>query len=123
MRTTKQQKLILKIINESFSHPTAYDIYIECKKNIPNISLGTVYRNLNLLVSEFKIKRLKMPDNVDRFDKMLKHSHFVCIKCYKVVDVFSNYLENIDSIDNNKVLDCEITFKGICSDCKERKDK
>lgn len=64
-----------------------------------------------------------MPDNVDRFDKMLKHSHFVCIKCYKVIDVFSNYLENIDSIDNNKVLDCEITFKGICSDCKERKDK
>ncbi len=88
MRTTKQQKLILKIINESFSHPTAYDIYIECRKNIPNISLGTVYRNLNILVSEFKIKRLKMPDNVDRFDKMLKHSHFVCIKCYKVIDVF-----------------------------------
>ena len=47
MRQTKQNTLILDIINNSYNHPTAYDIYLICKNEMPNISLGTVYRNLN----------------------------------------------------------------------------
>ena len=120
MRNTRQRKLILDIVNNSFSHPTAYDIYELCKKEISDISLGTVYRNLNILSRNLEIKRLKMPDNIDRYDKNLKHSHFVCVKCLKIVDIHNKYLEEINFIDGNEILDCEIKFKGICKKCKEK---
>ena len=120
MRNTKQRKLILDIVNNSFLHPTAYDIYELCKKEISDISLGTVYRNLNILSRNLEIKRLKMPDNVDRYDKNLEHSHFVCVKCLKIVDIHNKYLEEINFIDGNEILDYEIKFKGICKKCKEK---
>ena len=120
MRNTKQKNLIVDVINNSFIHPNAYQIYEECKKTIPDISLGTVYRNLNTLSDEFKIRRIKMPDNVDRFDKKVKHNHFICVHCMKVVDVCDKYLEDINSIDGNKVIDCETIFKGICEECLKK---
>ena len=115
MRNTKQRELILKIINDSYDHLTTEEIYRKCKTKIPNISLGTVYRNLNNLVEESKIIRLKL-DNIDRFDaKRSKHHHFICIKCKKIIDV------NVDDLQanthNNKVIDYEIKFTGICKDC------
>ena len=62
---------ILDIINNSYSHPRAYDVYLECKKEIPNISLGTVYRNLNTLLESNSIQKIKSTDNIDRYDKMI----------------------------------------------------
>ena len=47
MRDTKQRRLVLEIINNSYNHPTAYQVHEECLKVLPNISLGTIYRNLN----------------------------------------------------------------------------
>lgn len=115
MRNTKQRELILKIVNESYDHLTTDEIYKKCKTKIPNISLGTVYRNLNNLVEENEIIRLKF-DNVDRFDaKRCKHHHFVCIKCKKIIDVNTGDLKV--NIDNNKVIDYEIKFTGICEEC------
>ena len=99
MRQTKQNTLILDIVNNSYNHPTAYDIYLICKNKIPNISLGTVYRNLNNLVESGKILRIKMPNNIDRYDKIYnKHAHFICIKCNKIIDIFDKF--NIDSSVN-----------------------
>ena len=69
MRNTKQRDLILQIINNSYNHPCAYDIYLDCKKEIPNISLGTVYRNLNTLLESNSIQKIKSTDNIDRYDK------------------------------------------------------
>ena len=121
MSTTKQRSLILDVIDKSYNHLTAYEVYEECLKTLPNISLGTVYRNLNVLVETGKIKRIKMPNNVDRFDHILdnnEHAHFVCIKCNKIKDVFEKV--NIpEYIDDNKVLDYELTFKGICKECQK----
>lgn len=120
MRNTKQKILILKIINDSFIHPSAYEIYEMCKKEIPDISLGTIYRNLNSLAHDLKIKRLKTPENVDRFDKMIPHSHFMCIICNKVIDIESTYGIDIKQIGNNKVLDCCINFNGVCEECQKK---
>ncbi len=119
MRQTKQNILILDIINNSYNHPTAYDIYLICKNEMPNISLGTVYRNLNNLVESSKILRIKMPNNIDRYDKIYnKHAHFICIKCNKVIDIFDKFNIDYKSL-NEDVLDYEINFKGICSKCKK----
>lgn len=123
MRKSKQNDLILEIINNSYNHPNAYMIYEECRKKIPNISLGTVYRNLNNLVNNMKIKRIKMPDNIDRYDRVNNfHSHFMCLKCMEIYDL--DFKDNFfhDNLNGNKVLDYEISFKGICKNCLDNKE-
>lgn len=123
MRNTKQKELILTIINQSYSHPTAIEIYKECRKEISNISLGTVYRNLNLLVDQLQIKRIKMPNNVDRYDRIEnKHIHFICTACNKITDL-EDLKEKPTMINENKVFDYEMNFKGICKNCLEKEWK
>lgn len=123
MRNTKQKEVILNIVNHNYNHLTALEIYEEARKIIPDISLGTVYRNLNLLVELKKIRLIKMKDNTNRFDRIDdRHSHFICLKCGKIIDIYENYLDNQKIIDENIVMDYEINFKGICKSCsKERK--
>lgn len=120
MRNTRQKNLILSIVNNSCTHPTAEEIHLLCQNDIPNISLGTVYRNLNLLVEQGLIKRIKMSNNVDKFDHLKeKHAHFICIKCNKVIDLDVNKTALNVTIGKNKVLDYEINYRGICEDCQK----
>lgn len=119
MRNTKQKDLILKIINNSKKHPSANEVYEEARLEIPNISLGTVYRILNNLVEKGKIRVVWSINNIHRYDNISwKHDHFICIKCGEVEDVEKISNKEIKIINNNKVLDCDITYKGICDKCK-----
>jgi len=121
MRNTKQRDLILSIVNNSSSHLDAYHIYELSRKEIPNISLGTVYRNLSNLVNDNKIIKLTV-SGIERYDKNIIHSHFICNKCNTIIDVFDNYsLENND-INGNIVTGYEVKYKGICKKCKEGMD-
>lgn len=118
MNNSKQRNLILSIINESNDHPTANEIYEISKKTIPNISLGTVYRNLNLLVEHGMIKTVKTNDNMERYDKIFnKHNHFICNKCNKVYDIFEENENKKQSINGHTILDIDITYSGICENC------
>lgn len=120
---TKQKNLILDFINNSRIHPNANDIYESCKDILPNISLGTIYRNLNILVENGLIKRIKMPNHVDRYDRMeCNHAHFICMKCGKIIDLDYKFEDKKENIDGNKVLDYEISFKGICKNCQNNKE-
>ena len=93
MRLTKQKQLILNIINNSHEHLSAESIYNECRKSLPNISLGTVYRNLNQLSDMNLIRRLKIQE-YDRFDSVhTRHSHFFCTKCSGIYDIFSDIID------------------------------
>lgn len=123
MRRTKQNDLIYNIVNNSFNHPTAQQIYMECKNIIPNISLGTVYRNLNTLVESKKIQRIKTNNNIDRFDKIKDHSHFICVKCNKIVDIYESLFECSEYLDNNKILNCKITLEGVCQECLKEEER
>ena len=123
MRNTRQKSLILEIVNNSFNHMTAEEIYIKCKYEIPNISLGTVYRNLNSLVDNSKIIRIKMKDNIDRFDKNIKHSHIICNRCGKIDDIFIDYFKEIPFIKDYDVMNYELIFNGICGKCKKEGEK
>ena len=117
MRETKQRNLILEIINNSTVHLIAEDIYKLAREKIPNISLGTVYRNLNFLLDQGSIRKIKI-NSIDHFDNVKKfHNHFICTKCNTIYDVFEK-----ESITNNtcgKVMSYEIIYKGICNKCIE----
>lgn len=117
MRHTKQRNLVLDIVNNSYSHPTAYMVYQECVSVLPNISLGTVYRNLNTLVELGSIQRLEVPGHIDRYDKILDHDHFICLKCGNIIDLERSKISYNEMIDGNLVRNCKIRYEGICSDC------
>lgn len=121
MRNTKQRELIYSIVNSSNSHLDAYHIYDLCKKEIPNISLGTVYRNLSNLVDDKLIIRIKVSD-MDRYDKNILHSHFICDKCNEIYDIFDDDYSSKKYINGNLVTGYEIKYKGICKKCMEGND-
>ncbi len=123
MRTSAQRDLVLKIVNNNFNHLSAIEIYDIAKKIIKNISLGTVYRNINQLCDNNLIKRIKCSDNIDRFDNVKKsHSHFICNKCGKIEDIFENLFVKDAEFQNNKITEYDLVLKGICSECQKKED-
>lgn len=118
MRNSKQRDLILHIINHSYHHPTAEDIYVECRKQMPNISLGTVYRNLNLLLNLNQIQKIAI-GNVERFDKKIEHQHFICTNCKKIFDIYDMNFPLIKKIDGKIVQEQIVMFRGICEGCQK----
>lgn len=122
-RTTNQKTEIIKFLKSVKTHPTADDVYIGVKKIIPNISIGTVYRNLNKFSKTGEILEIK--GKVKRFDGDTSfHNHFICEKCKKVYDIFeknnTNSFKNISdkAMKIGKVKNCQIYFYGICNKCK-----
>ena len=126
MRRSIQKEEVLNAVLNSFDHPDAKKIYFMVKNKIPNVSLGTVYRNLNNLVKEGKIKKVMIENDCDRFDKTLSnHSHIRCLICGKIIDVEKQLkLSDIIEIENKtgfKITDCNFNINGICKNCmKER---
>lgn len=126
MRYSKQRDEILNIVLNSNEHPTARMVYEKARYIIPNISLGTVYRNLNVLSELGEIKKILTYDGDDRFDKTLtNHNHIHCINCGMVFDISPNliniYYDKINKETGFKVTECNFNIKGICQNCiKER---
>lgn len=122
MRYSKQRDEVLNAVLNSTMHPTARMVYDDVKRIIPNISLGTVYRNLGTLVCDGLIKRIPIEDGNDRFDKTLEnHNHIYCTCCGMVEDIASVILEenfkNIEDETGFKITDCNFNIKGICKNC------
>ena len=119
MRNTKQRQFILEYITHSYSHPTAQEVYIKTREIVANISLGTVYRILNNLVLDGEIKRIKMTNNIDRYDRINDfHAHFLCYQCNTIYDLIDFDVLNFN-VNDHIVMDYEINLKGICQKCKE----
>lgn len=124
MRNSKQREIILRVVRESDDHPTVDMIYTRARKSITNISLGTVYRNLNLLYEQGLIKKIKIVGDNERFDKtVVLHSHFICKNCGKVIDIMD---ENIRELINDfatktdsLIEKYELSLQGICSHCQK----
>lgn len=86
-RRTRQLEVIWEAVKGAMSHPTADQIYERVRKDMPHISLGTVYRNLQKLAADGKLQILTI-DRTQHFDPLLKkHPHFICENCGKVYDV------------------------------------
>lgn len=121
-RYSRQRELIYQSVCASRAHPTAEMVYAALKPQHPNLSLGTVYRNLHLLAEEGKIVRMPFP--VERFDGDLhQHSHFCCEHCGVVRDVELPYDETLDTAAAKQLgHDVEwhsVVFYGLCPDCAD----
>ncbi|MBR6452750.1 MAG: transcriptional repressor [Lachnospiraceae bacterium] len=126
---SKQRQAILDHLQSRKDHPTAEMIYHTLRKSMPNLSAGTVYRNLGLLTELGQVKKLTGLDGVDHYDgDVSAHSHFICQCCGKVDDDFFD----ADALLNEKAAehyDGSITshhvyFYGTCKAClKNKKEK
>ena len=125
MKYSKQRELIYEAIEKNAVHPTADEVYTMLKGDHPGLSLGTVYRNLNLLAELGEAKKITTPDGADRFDgHTTPHYHFCCTCCGKVKDI---YVEDMDYIGEfaGKHFDGVIEshtamFFGKCKDCAQK---
>lgn len=127
IRSTKQRELILKTLRNTKSHPTADWIYEEVKKEIPNISLGTIYRNLNTLKEMGEILELSYGSKYSRYDgNPQNHYHFVCVDCGNVYDIEGCPVqmgldEKVAEENDVEVYYHRMEFYGLCSSCKDKK--
>lgn len=91
LKYSRQREAIKTFLNSTYEHPTADTVYSHVKVEFPNISLGTVYRNLNLLTDMGDALKISMPDGSDRFDGHIHpHNHFTCKCCGCVSDIEFN---------------------------------
>lgn len=123
-RTTKQRQAILKLLSHTEAHPAADMVYEEVRKVIPNISKGTVYRNLKILLEDGKISELNLSGTVSRYEgNQENHYHFRCEKCGRVFDLdepVNNELdEKISKRTGFKVSYHQLEFRGLCRDCQQ----
>ena len=124
MRTLKysrQREYIKSCLAATDTHPTANDIYLAVKEEYPKISLGTVYRNLSLLVELGEAKRLTDTNGTDHFDAITRpHAHFVCAACQQIRDFPSILEEAAEAFSAGfagEITDYDIYFYGKCPAC------
>ncbi len=123
-RTTIQKELVLNAVNHLHNHATADEVYEFIHATHSHISKGTVYRNLNCLVEEGKIRKLEIPNGPDRFDHICStHYHIRCCKCDRVFDVdmeeISDLRDKVKDKHGFNFLNYDIIFQGICPDCQK----
>jgi Fur family peroxide stress response transcriptional regulator len=122
-RKSKQKEAILRVLRGTTSHPSADWVYEQVKREIPKISLGTVYRNLKLLKQEGEILELDLASTLSRFDgNSQDHYHFRCEQCGRIFDVDEPVDEEIDDRvaqkTGFKVSHHRLEFRGLCKDCQ-----
>jgi len=120
-RKTKQLSLVWQAIKDDKSHPTADQIYARVRRKLPNISLGTVYRNLQKLVGSKKLQVL-MLGRSQHFDPLVqRHQHFICEVCDRVFDVLVDAQREIRPAklpeEGFTVTSHQLAFYGTCKTC------
>jgi len=122
-RYSRQRELIYQAVRDTQEHPTAEMVYRRLKPANPSLSLGTVYRNLNLLAEEGLLVR--MPFSVERYDANTSpHTHFRCNSCGEIFDLDIPYDRSVDTIaasaDPRFQVEChDLIFRGLCRQCRE----
>ena len=123
MRYSKQRDCILNVVQKSNNHLTANDVYQMVKKEIPNISLGTIYRNLNVLVKNNFISSFIGKDEKEYFDKSVKHHfHIFCQECNHIFDIDIDYDFEKQLLKHHfQMSKINLTLEGICQECQKGK--
>jgi Fur family ferric uptake transcriptional regulator len=126
-RITPQRKVILEELRMADSHPTADEVYKMARVRLPRISLGTVYRNLEILSQLGMIHKLELGGMQKRFDgKTQDHYHLRCLVCGCIEDVPMEpqtvLEESVEELTDYKVLGHRLEFIGLCLTCREQSD-
>ncbi|MCH3944090.1 MAG: transcriptional repressor [Atopobiaceae bacterium] len=125
-RNTRQRQLVLEAVRSLASHPTADDVLAYVTEALPGVSRATIYNNLNQLVSDGLVGRVRYPGEPDRFDgRTARHLHFRCDVCGRVFD----YDEPVSlsspppSTDELEVTGYDIWLSGTCRTCRDKRPR
>lgn len=123
---SRQREAILNTLCSTKTHPTAAWIYENVRLVLPNISLGTVYRNLAMLEEDGVIRKIPVGDGREHFDGDVSgHSHFYCKQCRHITDIIIDSAEACKTVEEQTgaIVDSgTYTFTGICCSCKKTKN-
>ncbi len=125
-RYSKKREAILDLLRSTDCHPSAEWVYQSLRPSIPNLSLGTVYRNLAFFQEQGLVNSVGVVDGQERFDAFVEpHSHFVCDCCSAVIDVpilsLDHQLNDMVSSQYGFMVDRhELTFHGTCPSCQKK---
>jgi Fur family ferric uptake transcriptional regulator len=124
-RTTRQRQVILEELCKLCTHPTAADLYAIVRRRLPNVSLGTVYRNLDFLARAGTIQKLELAGAETRFDgNPDRHYHLRCVRCGRVDDIAGAPMEVPTASEQDfrgyAVLGHRLEFFGVCPQCREQ---
>ena len=118
MKYSRQRELILETVQRSDDHPTADTIYTRVRAQDPKVSLGTVYRNLNLLCENGQLLKVPIPGASDRFDHTLgDHAHAYCEVCGSVTDVLQEALKGGCGFQVHQM---NLVLEGVCPECQKK---
>lgn len=128
IRRSKKRDAMLKLMRSTTCHPSADWVHRELRQQYPDVSLGTVYRNLKQLTEEGLIKSVGVVNGQERFDACLApHSHFVCNRCGQMIDlpdcVPGDIIAPLGEEYGFTVQSCEFHIYGTCSDCAQCSDR
>ena len=126
LRMTRQRRVILEELKKVCTHPTADVVYQIVRRRLPEISLGTVYRNLEILSENGMIRKLELGGTRRRYDGNTEmHHHIRCVRCGKVEDLPTGFspiakgalCENC----GYEILDYRLELVGLCPKCRQSK--
>lgn len=125
IKYSRQREAIKTYLQSREDHPTADMVYHVMREKFPNISLGTVYRNLSLLTELGEIQKITT-GGAERYDaRTADHSHFVCRECGCVMDVIRRFDDLTSDVNEHwsqgEIEGCQVLFYGICKNCKKNK--
>jgi len=124
-RMTRQRKVILEELKKVKNHPGADEIFALVRKRLPHISLGTVYRNLEVLSELKEIQTIEYISTLKRFDGTPEnHYHIRCVECGRIDDapfeIETNLEKKVRPFTNYSIISHRLEFIGLCPDCSKR---
>lgn len=126
-KRSRQRERVLELLRGADSHPTALWLYDKLRKEFPDLSMGTVYRNLRILTEQGLIGKIDFGSTFDRYDAIVSpHYHFICDRCGTITDlaipVDERLNERVSNFSGHRARRHRIEFFGICESCAAKND-
>jgi Fur family ferric uptake transcriptional regulator len=128
LRMTRQRQVILDEFRKANTHLTADEVYEKVRKRMPRVSLGTVYRNLEILSRRGFVDKIELAGHQKMFDgNMDKHYHLRCVRCSNIIDIPARNirvdLKTVEEEGEFKVTGYRLEFTGLCPQCRRIAEK
>jgi len=122
LRMTENRRAILSALGDTRAHPTAEEVHRMVRRELPRISLGTVYRNLDVLARHGLVRTVNVAGEQRRYDGVVEsHHHIICEKCGRIDDVDVRDAQRLEALlvdgKGYRVHGCTLCFTGVCREC------